>query len=70
MLGQLEEKRIFFLGLGGREVGLSFLWVPSGSWEDRVGCHSRKLGSLATWVWCDQSQLPFILTLDLSNCDV
>lgn len=61
MLGWLEE-RGYFLGLGGRGVGLGLLWAPSGPWEDRqdtfqrAGCHSRKLVLLATWVWCDQSQ--------------
>lgn len=52
-------------------MGLGLLWAPSGPWEDRqdtfqrAGCHSRKLGLLATWVWCDQSQVPFLLTLDV-----
>lgn len=76
MLGQLE-KRGYFLGLGGREVGPSLLRVPSEPWGDRQdtfqrthSCHSRKLGLLAMGVWCDQSQVQFILTMDLRKCDM
>lgn len=46
MLGQLEE-RGYFLGHGGREVGPSLLWVPSGPWEDRQGRLSLEEAEIA-----------------------
>lgn len=40
MLGWLEE-RGYFLGLGGRGVGLGLLWAPSGPWERQAGHISK-----------------------------